>query len=74
MYLILGALRRFTLGERHARQGLWDHQFPLAHDPEGKILGEVVFFDERDSKFMNESLSQELSVRRTKRTKAAYSR
>lgn len=39
MYLILAALRRFTLGELHARRGLWDYEFEMAQDPEEKTLG-----------------------------------
>lgn len=28
------------MGELHARRGLWDHQFPMALDLEGKTLGQ----------------------------------
>lgn len=39
MYLILGCLRSFGRLERDLRDGKWCTATPLAHDPEGKVLG-----------------------------------
>lgn len=39
MYLILGALRNFSFGERQLRKGLWLEDVAIANDPEGKVLG-----------------------------------
>ncbi|KAK9451926.1 D-isomer specific 2-hydroxyacid dehydrogenase [Limtongia smithiae] len=39
MFLILGALRNFNQGLNSLRSGNWNKNVPLAHDPEGKVLG-----------------------------------
>lgn len=39
MYLILGALRNFSLGAIELRKNNWWNNVPLAHDPKGKVLG-----------------------------------
>ncbi|KAK9451431.1 D-isomer specific 2-hydroxyacid dehydrogenase [Limtongia smithiae] len=39
MFLILGALRGFNKALGNLRQGKWNSGVPLAHDPEGKVLG-----------------------------------
>ncbi|KAK9431013.1 D-isomer specific 2-hydroxyacid dehydrogenase [Lipomyces doorenjongii] len=39
MFLILGALREFNLSMTTLRKGNWNKGVPLAHDPEGKVLG-----------------------------------
>lgn len=41
LYLILGALRNFSLGERKLREGKWLSGVDLGHDPTGKVLGIV---------------------------------
>lgn len=41
VYLILGALRNFSLGERTLREGKWLSGVGLAHDPRGKVVGIV---------------------------------
>ena len=41
VYLILGALRSFSLGERTLREGKWLSGVGLAHDPRGKVVGIV---------------------------------
>lgn len=61
MYLILAALRRFTLGELHARRGLWDHQFPIALDPEEKTLGMLSLHTDTSS-IVNVAFTQVSSV------------
>ncbi|KAK9375578.1 D-isomer specific 2-hydroxyacid dehydrogenase [Lipomyces chichibuensis] len=39
MFLILGALREFSLSMSTLRKGNWNKGVPLSHDPEGKVLG-----------------------------------
>lgn len=39
MFLLLGAIRNFSKALLHARQGTFNSQLPLSHDPEGKVLG-----------------------------------
>lgn len=41
MFLILGALRNFSFGERQLRAGKWLNDVAIANDPEGKVLGIV---------------------------------
>jgi lactate dehydrogenase-like 2-hydroxyacid dehydrogenase len=41
LYLLIGALRQFAHAEMNARKGDWLKDFPLAHDPEGRVLGIV---------------------------------
>ncbi|KIR51565.1 2-hydroxyacid dehydrogenase [Cryptococcus gattii Ru294] len=39
IFLLLGAIRNFSRALLHARQGTFNSQLPLSHDPEGKVLG-----------------------------------
>lgn len=39
MFLIIGALRGFNIGMAGLRKGEWRGGAPLAHDPQGKVLG-----------------------------------
>lgn len=41
VYLILGALRNFSFGERQLRAGKWIEDVAIANDPRGKVLGIV---------------------------------
>lgn len=41
LYLLIGAIRQFAHAEMNARKGDWLKDFPLAHDPEHKVLGIV---------------------------------
>lgn len=41
MYLIIGALRRFSAAEKNARYGHFKSGLHPGHDPEGKVLGIV---------------------------------
>lgn len=41
MWLLISAFRQYAQAEINARNGDWLKDFPLAHDPEGKVLGIV---------------------------------
>ncbi|WWD20512.1 hypothetical protein CI109_104988 [Kwoniella shandongensis] len=39
MFLLIGAIRQFSLALSHARAGTFNSQIPLSNDPKGKVLG-----------------------------------
>ncbi|WVO15928.1 hypothetical protein L204_103593 [Cryptococcus depauperatus] len=41
MFLLIGALRQFSLALTHAKQGIFNSQLSLSHNPQGKTLGIV---------------------------------
>ncbi|KAK8850328.1 hypothetical protein IAR55_004245 [Kwoniella newhampshirensis] len=41
MFLLIGALRQFSLALSHAKAGTFNSKIPLSHDPKGKVLGIV---------------------------------